>query len=124
MAKKHMRILIETTDYATAQTIGNWLDTKLDKVNLNSNAGWDGDGEIVVSDSNETIEGSNPRVTIFMNVNEGFNRTDLMDKIKAKVIESGVISHLKYVKIEKWLCNHDEEFPTPCVPVIIYERTF
>ena len=122
MAKKHMRITVEVDTYAMAQTIGTWLDTKLDKVNLNPNAGWSGDGDIIVSDVGDF--NVNPTVQIFMNVNNTFNRTNLMDKIKAKVIESGVLEHLIYAKIEKWLCNHDEAFPTPCVPEIIYERTF
>ena len=124
MAKRHMRILVETDTYAMAQTIGTWLNNQLDKINLNPNIGWTGDGDIVVFDSGELGIDSNPSVRIFMNVNETFNRTGLMDKIKTKAIESGVIEHLIYCKIEKWLCNHDEEFPQPCVPEIIYERTF
>lgn len=125
MAKKHMRITIETDTYAVAQTIGNWLDGQLDKVNLDKNTKWTGDGDIIVSDSvTESEKTSNPRISIFMNVNEGFDRTGLMDKIKIKVVEAGVVSHLKYVKIETWICTHDEKHPQPCVPKIIYERTF
>jgi len=125
MAKKHMRIYAECDDLATAQSFGTWLNTELDTELLDPNNDLENDGKVCIYQKVEGIDGTvENRVILFMNITDDFNRTGLMEVIKTRIQESDIVSKLLYIKIEKWICTHDEKFPTPCIPEIMFEERY
>lgn len=118
MAKNHMRIYAECDDFATATSYGEWLGNILDNQNLNPNPGWGGDGEVMILEA-EPEMGTPARVTFFGNVNENFSRTGLSTSCKNRMNAENEVT---YLRTDKWICTHDEDYPQPCVPEIIEEE--
>ena len=124
MAKPHVRLTLDLIDMIVANNVKIWLESKLDTLGLDKNSDWVDEGEVLLFEPDDFNELDFPRILFFTNVNHTDRQSEFKDLLFDKIKEGAMVGKVKYVKIDKWMCSHDEESPQPCNPIILHEKVF
>jgi len=113
MTCKFGRITINGNDETVLNTVKTWLETKIDKAELNDKIG---DGKVSVS---EDIDGGTFTLNCDMYLLESAHvtkyKTFIVDKFKT--FDKSTFNFAEMIKYNE--CSHDEASPKPCAPIVI-----
>jgi len=115
MTVQFFRLIIKGTNEAKLLGIKEWLDTKIDAIDLHNNIG---DGEVKVF---QELDGSEYVLQLNAYFNKAVNKAKYKDIIIAQFSSMDKTS-LTEAYIEKYDdCTHDEPNPQPCVVTRVLE---
>lgn len=124
MSKPHIKLTLDLSTITIANNVKTWLESKLNIIGLDKNINWKEDGEILLLKPNELNNLEFPRIIFFSNLNHIDRQKEFKTLLINKIKEGALLGKVKYIRVEKWMCSHDEENPQHCIPNIIHERLF
>ena len=121
MTKPFFRMEMIIDNEAVANGAGVWFQNKVDEF---GKAEFAGDGVVNVSPVFDGVEGeSNGEFRVGFDVRflVSVSRDTILDAIKSKAQEAGVVGNIVSFKCWKHECTHEDSVPLPCTNVLMFE---